>query len=94
MRYAADVVHQTIHPADDDDRFCIVPIEASGQWDAARRVAEIAAARRYEEDGCVGFLTAASLDGWYRASIGEQMRSPDGIALRGVTILIHVWVVD
>jgi hypothetical protein len=93
MLYAADVVHHSVRP-EDDDRFCLVPIEASGAMDAARKVAEIAAARRYEEDGSVGFLSPSAKEGWYRASIGEQERSADGIALRGVTISIHVWVVE
>ena len=93
MRYAADVVHHSVRP-EDDDRFCLVPIEASGPIEAARRVAEVAAARRYEEVGTVGFLSPTSTEGWYRASIGEQKRSHDGIALHGVTISIHVWVVE
>ena len=87
MRYAADVVHHSARPAD-DDRFCTVPIEA------ARKVASIAAARRYEAAGEVGFLSPQAAPGWYRAAIGTQQRSDDGISTRGVTISIHVWTVD
>jgi hypothetical protein len=94
MRYAADVVHQSARPGD-DDRFTVVPVEAGSTIEAARKTAEIAAARRYEEQGSVGFLAPASRgEGWFRASIGEQRKSADGIALRGVTITIHVWPVE
>lgn len=93
MRYAADVAHQSVRPHD-DDRFTVVPVEAATMADAARTVAEIAAARRYEEDGSVGYVSPAMGDGWFRAAIGEQRRSADGIALHGVTISIHVWPVD
>jgi hypothetical protein len=86
-------VHQSVRPHD-DDRFCVVPIEANDAIGAARSVAEIAAARRYEEDGSVGYLSPAMGSGWFRASIGEQKRSHDGIALHGVTISIHVWPVE
>ena len=93
MRYAADVVHQSVRPHD-DDRFTVVPVEAATEIEAARRVAEIAAVRRYEEDGCVGYLSPAMGGGWFRASIGDKHRSHDGIALHGVTISIHVWPVE
>ena len=93
MRYAADVVHQSVRPHD-DDRFTVVPVEAGTELEAARRVAEIAAVRRYEEDGSVGYVSPGLGDGWYRASVGVQQRSHDGIALHGVTISIHVWTVD
>jgi hypothetical protein len=93
MRYAADVTHHSVRPHD-DDRFTVVPIEAATEIEAARKVAEIAAVRRYEEDGSVGYLSPAMGGGWFRASIGEQKRSADGITLQGVTISIHVWPVD
>lgn len=94
MRYAADVVHHSVRQGD-DDRFTVVPIEATDAADAARKTAEIAAARRYEDAGTVGFIAATSRgDGWFRAVIGEQRPSGDGIAVRGVSITIHVWPVD
>jgi hypothetical protein len=93
MRYAADVVHQSAR-AQDDDRFCVVPVEAANDMEAARKVAEIAATRRYEEEGSVGRLALQSRPGWFWASIGVQEQSHDGVALRGVTISIHVWSVD
>jgi hypothetical protein len=93
MRYAADVVHQSARSTD-DDRFCVVPIEAASEMEAARKAAEIAAARRYEEQGSVGRLSLQSRPGWFWASIGVQERSADGIALRGVTVSIHVWTVE
>ena len=93
MRYAADVVHHSVRQAD-DDRFCLVPIEAADAISAARRIAEIAARRRYEDAGEVGYISPQAAPGWYRAAIGEQKRSDDGITTRGVTISIHVWPVD
>lgn len=93
MRFAADVVHQTVRP-ESDDRFTVVPVEGASAIDAARRVAEIAAVRRYEEDGSVGYLSPTTTEGWFRAAIGVQRRSDDGIATHGVTISIHVWPVD
>ena len=93
MKFAADVVHQSTR-RHDEDRFCVVPIEAASAADAARKVAEIAAVRRYEEDGSVGYLSPTETEGWFRATIGEQKRSHDGITLAGVTITIHVWPVD
>ena len=93
MRFAADVVHQTVRP-ESDDRFTVVPVEGASAIDAARRVAEIAAVRRYEEGGSVGYLSPTTTEGWFRAAIGVQRRSDDGIATHGVTISIHVWPVD
>ena len=40
----------------DDDRFTVVPIEAADAMSAAQRIAEIAARRRYDDDGCVGYI--------------------------------------
>lgn len=93
MKFAADVVHHSVR-AQDDDRFCTVPIEAADAISAARIVAKIAATRRYEEAGEVGYLSPQAAPGWYRAAIGEQRRSDDGIATCGVSISIHVWPVD
>ena len=56
MRFAADVVHQTVRP-ESDDRFTVVPVEGASAIDAARKAAEIAATRRYEEGGEVGYLS-------------------------------------
>ena len=93
MRYGADVAHQSVRPQD-DDRFTVASVEAGDEFEAVRKVAQIAALRRYDEDGSVGFLERAHGEGRYLATIGVQERSADGIALRGVTISIHVWVVD
>ena len=93
MRYAADVVHHSTKRSE-EDRFCTVPIEAANAIEAARIVAKLAATRRYEEGGEVGFLSPQAAPGWYRAAIGAQQRSDDGIATRGVSISIHVWPVD
>lgn len=93
MRYAADVVHYSISPAH-DDRFSVVPVEGANAADAARKVAEIAAARKYEETGSVGYVSPTGDPSFFRASIGEQRRSQQGIALYGVTISIHVWPVE
>ena len=93
MRYAADVVHQSVRPQD-DDRFTVASVEAGDEFEAVRKVAQIAAVRRYAEEGSVGFLERAHGEGRFLATIGEQQRSDDGITLRGVTISIHVWTVD
>jgi hypothetical protein len=93
QKFASDVVHHSARPQE-DDRFSVVPIEAADAISAARRVAEIAARRRYEDAGEVGYLSPTSRgDGWFRAAIGVQRPSDDGIATRGVTISIHVWPV-
>ena len=93
MRYAADVVHQSTSVYT-QDAFTVVPVEAENEMGAARKVAEIAAARRYEELGCVGYVSPTGDSRFFRAAIGEQMKSSGGIALRGVTISIHVWPVE
>ena len=93
QRYHSEVQTLTTRKAD-FDRFTVVPIEAVSKADAARLIAEIAARRRFDGDGSVGYLRWDGNDGWYRATIGVQQRSDDGIALKGVTILIHVWPTD
>jgi hypothetical protein len=93
QRFHSEVVHHSTNPAD-DDRFTVVPIEAASAIDAARRIAQIAARRRYQDDGSVGFLSPQAAPGWYRAAIGVQVGSEDGIRTAGVTISIHVWATD
>jgi hypothetical protein len=90
QRFHSEVVTLTTRAAD-DDRFTVVPIEAADAPSAARRIAESAARRRYDDDGSVGYLAWDGTDGWYRATIGVQHPSQDGIVLKGVSILIHVW---
>ena len=75
----------------DEDRFTVVPIMAADAMSAAQRIAEIATRRRYAENGSVGYVSPAEGAGRYRAAIGVQYPSHDGITLRGVTIAIHVW---
>jgi hypothetical protein len=93
MKFAADVVHQSARP-NGGDRFTVVPVMAATMEEAARKVAEIAAARRFEEMGNVGYLQATPTLGWFRAAIGQQRKSADGITLSGVTIIIHVWAAE
>jgi hypothetical protein len=93
QRFHSEVQTLTTRPAD-RDHFTVVPIEAADAISAARRIAEIAARRRYDDDGSVGYLSWDGTDGFYRATIGVQQRSHDGIALKGVTISIHVWPTD
>jgi hypothetical protein len=95
QRFHSDVVTLSARRAD-EDRFTVVPIEAADAISAARQIAEIAARRRYGDDGSVGYVSPAALvhnmqDGFYRATIGVQHPANDGIMLRGVTISIHVW---
>jgi hypothetical protein len=98
QRYHSEVQTLTTRKAD-FDRFTVVPIEAADAISAARRIAEIAARRRYGDDGSVGYVSPAALvqnmqDGFYRATIGVQHPANDGIVLKGVTISIHVWPTD
>jgi hypothetical protein len=101
QRYHSEVQTLTTRAAD-DDRFTVVPIEAADAISAARRIAEIAARRRFEDEGSVGYLSrdsaSASVGGylheWFRATIGVQHPANDGIVLKGVSILIHVWPTD
>jgi len=93
QRYYSEV-HPLTTRAADDDRFTVVPIEGVSAADAARQIAQIAARRRFEDDGSVGYLSWDGTDGWYRATIGVQHPSQDGIVLKGVSILIHVWPTD
>ena len=101
MRYAASVAHHSARRAE-EDRFNVASVEAVSAIEAARKVAEIAAVRRYDEDGSVGYVVSPSPDGetidvdeyFFLAAIGTQQRSADGITLAGVTISIHVWLVD
>jgi hypothetical protein len=101
QRFHSEVVTLSARKAD-DDRFSVVPIEAADAISAARRIAEIAARRRFEGDGCVGYLSPDSAEvvmgdhshEWYRATIGVQHPANDGIVLKGVTISIHVWPTD
>jgi hypothetical protein len=95
QRFHSEVVTLSARKAD-DDRFTVVPIEAADAMSAAQRIAEIAARRRYSDDGSVGYVqpvqwSAANADAWYRATIGIQHPANDGIVLKGVTISIHVW---
>jgi hypothetical protein len=99
MRYSASVAHHSARRAE-EDRFNVASVEAVSAIEAARKVAEIAAVRRYDEDGSVGYVSP-SPDGtidvdeyFFLAAIGTQQRSADGITLAGVTISIHVWLVD
>jgi hypothetical protein len=93
QRFHSEVKTLTTRPAD-ADHFTVVPIEAADAPSAARRIAEIAARRRYDDDGSVGYLSWDGTGGYYRASIGVQHKSHDGITLKGVTISIHVWPTD
>ena len=78
----------------DEDRFSVVPIEAADAMSAAQRIAEIATRRRYAENGSVGYVSPAEGVGRYRAAIGVQYPSDDGITLKGVTVEIRVWPVE
>jgi hypothetical protein len=98
QRYHSEIITLSAQKAD-DDRFTVVPIEAADAMSAAQRIAEIAARRRYGDDGSVGYVSPAALvqnmqDGFYRATIGVQHPANDGIVLKGVTISIHVWPTD
>jgi hypothetical protein len=93
MKYAASVAHHSARRAE-EDRFNVASIEAVSAIEAARKVAEIAAVRRYDEDGNVGYVSPSPDGDVFLAAIGTQQRSADGITLAGVTISIHVWPVE
>jgi hypothetical protein len=89
-RFHSEVVHLSTSPKD-DDRFTVVPIEASGAMEAARRIAEIAARRRYGEQGFVGGVWTTENDDRFLASIGDyHLEGTNGVTV-GVTIAIRVW---
>ena len=93
MKYTADVVHLTARPQD-DDRFSVTPVEARDEAAAARAVAHIAAERKYEELGTVGFINEAGRSGtraMFRAHIGVQYQSETGIVTKGVSISIALY---
>ena len=90
QRFHSEVKTLAARPAD-ADHFTVVPIEAADAMSAAQRIAEIATRRRYQENGSVGYVSPAQGVGRYRAAIGVQYPSDDGITLRGVTVEIHVW---
>ena len=96
QRFSSHVVTQTTgyDAALAPDPFEVVPIEAADAISAARRIAEIATRRRYQKNGSVGYVSPAEGVGRYRAAIGVQYPSADGIVLKGVTISIHVWPVE
>jgi hypothetical protein len=90
QRFHSEVVTLSAQRAD-EDRFTVVPLMAADAMSAAQRIAEIATRRRYQENGSVGYVSPAEGVGRYRAAIGVQYPSDDGIMLRGVTVEIHVW---
>ena len=93
QRFHSEVVTLSARLAD-EDRFTVVPIMAADAMSAAQQIAEIATRRRYQENGSVGYVSPAEGVGRYRAAIGVQYPSDDGIVLKGVTISIHVWPTD
>jgi hypothetical protein len=93
QRFSSQVLTQTAKAAD-SDRFEVVPIEAADAMSAARRIADIAARRRYQENGSVGYVSPGADEGFFLAAIGVQYPCETGITLKGVTILIHVWPTD
>lgn len=94
MQYAADVVHRTARKQE-DDRFCAVPIEAADERDAVRRVADMAAARKYGDEGQSSWIEAIDGNpGHYLSFIGVGGFKASGYQLDGVTISIHVWSVE
>ena len=93
QRFHSEVKTLAARPAD-ADHFTVVPIEAADAMSAAQRIAEIATRRRYEDGGSVGYVSPAEGVGRYRAAIGVQSPSDDGITLKGVTVEIHVWPTD
>ena len=92
MRFSADVVHQSVRPAD-DDRFNTAPMEAADEWEAARRVADLAARRRYGDEGQSGFITRVGAYR-FRATIGDYYLREGQAVTVGVTVAIHILAQD
>jgi hypothetical protein len=86
MKFTADVVHQSPRPHE-DDRFCTVPIEGDNALEIACRVAEIAARRRYGDEGATGFVVRLDAK-TFGASIGKASIVEGQHKLTGVTLKI------
>ena len=88
MRYAAHVTHHSTRP-NDGDEFTVVPIEASDELAAARRIAEIAARRRYSDQGAVSYVQKRS-DNVFLATIGVFKFSASNGITDGCAISIRL----
>jgi hypothetical protein len=96
MKFTADVVHEAPRPHE-SDRFCTVPIEGDSAFEVAQRVADIAARRRFGDDGMSGFIVCTNAgedEGTrvveFRAVIGI-FRLKEGMGvLDGVTINVRL----
>jgi hypothetical protein len=88
MRYAAHVTHHSTKP-NDGDEFTVVPIEASDELAAARRIAEIAARRRFQDEGAVAYVHRRS-DNVFLATIGVFKLSASNGVTHGCAISIRL----
>jgi hypothetical protein len=86
MKFTADVVHQAPRPHE-EDRFCTVPVEGDNAMQVAQRVAELAARRRYGDDGETGYVVRINAN-TFAAAIGTQSIVDGQAKLDGVTIKI------
>jgi hypothetical protein len=89
-RFSANVTFEAATPAE-IDRISYGLFEAKNEWDAARKVAQWAAVRRYGEHGETGSIARlAHLH--FRAAIGLQRRSngAHGVTLHGCSIVIRL----
>lgn len=92
MRYSAYVTHHSTKP-NDGDEFSVVPIEASDAFAAARRIAEIAARRRYNDEGQVAYIQRRD-DNSFLANIGTfEFHQCNGVT-RGCAITIRLRAVE
>jgi hypothetical protein len=88
LKMNADVKHLSARQRE-DDRFCTVPVEGESTWDIARTVADIAARRRYGDDGISGFVMQTDTR-HFNAVIGKYRFDTGKAILDGVTIAIHL----
>jgi hypothetical protein len=86
VKFTADVIHQSPRPHE-EDRFCTVPVEGDNAMAVAARVAELAATRRYGDEGATGFVVRINAD-TFAASIGKAHIVEAQHKLDGVTIKI------
>ena len=88
MKFNAHIVHLTVRAAD-NDRVEFAGVEATDEFDAARKVAEWAAKRKYGDEGEAGWLSRDVLGG-FLSCIGVGHHTQGGHILAGVTIEIQL----
>lgn len=92
MKFTANVDHESARPHE-ADHFCTVPIEGDGAFDAARTVANLAARRRYGDDGEAAYVEQVDRMR-FRAAIGVFHAVEGQGVVKGVTVNIRLFPVE